>query len=347
MLRAGEKMKIGSCDLTKSVFITAEIGANHEGDFEEAKKLIKVAANTGVDAVKFQTYTTEKLVSTYAKELSNWMQKRKKFELTREEFIKLAKVAREEDLIFLSTPYDTEAVDFLDGLVPAFKVSSGDITYSQLIEHVAKKNKPILLSTGMATVDEIWNAIETIKRVNVGLIKRKEVILLHCISSYPTSTEDVNLRSIPFIEQTFDLPVGFSDHLPGIVASQIAVALGARVIEKHFTLNKNKSEFRDHKLSADVGEMKALVNSIRVIEKMLGEYKKEPANKELKNIKLMRRSLAAKKFIPKGTVITKTMLTALRPATGFSPILIDKIVGKKALQDIKKGELLTVEKVRV
>lgn len=340
-------MKIGNCDLTKTVFIIAEIGVNHEGDFEEAKKLIEAAAGTGVDAVKFQTYTTEKLVSTGVKELSGWIQKRKRFELTREEFIELAKKAREKDLVFLSTPYDTEAVDFLDSLVPAFKIGSGDLTYLQLIEHVAKKNKPILLSTGMAAVDEIWDAINAIKRVNVGLIERKEVVLLHCVSRYPTSIEEVNLRSIPFMRQTFDLPVGFSDHALGILASQIAVALGARVIEKHFTIDKNKSEFRDHKLSADVDEMKELVSGIRVIEKMFGEFKKEPTNNELKNVKLMRRSLVAKEFIPKGSVIAKHMLTALRPAIGVSPTLIDEIVGKKALQDIKKGELLTGEKIKI
>ena len=245
-------MNIGNCDLTKSTFIIAEVGANHEGNLEVAKELVKVAAKTGADAVKFQTYHADKIVVKSERERYEHFQR---FELKDEEFMQLAKLAKERNLIFLSTPFDIEAVDFIDKLVPAFKISSGDITYLPLIEHVARKNKPILLSTGMSNVEEIWQAIETVKRANSKLIEEEKLILLHCITSYPTKIEEANLRAIPFMKKTFRLPVGYSDHTLGFDACLYAVALGASVIEKHFTLDKYNREFRDHQLSADVEDM--------------------------------------------------------------------------------------------
>lgn len=335
-------MEIGKCDLTKKTFIVAEIGANHEGDFEAAKELVKAAAKTGVDAVKFQTYHADKIVIKSERERYEHF---KQFELSEEEFVELAKLARKQGLIFFSTPFDIEAVDFLDKLVPAFKIASGDLTYLSLIEHVAQKDKPILLSTGTGNVKEIWQAIDAVKRANNKIIEENKLILLHCVSTYPVKIEDANLRAIPFMKETFSMPIGYSDHTLGILASLSAVALGACVIEKHFTLNKYDRGFRDHQLSADVEDMTELVQKVRLVEKSQGEYKKEPMECELTNMKLMRRSLAAKKDIPQGSTITEDMLTALRPEKGIPAFLSKQAIGKRSRRNITEGEILSQQDI--
>ncbi|MFC2066184.1 N-acetylneuraminate synthase family protein [Chloroflexota bacterium] len=331
-------MKIGDFDLEKHVFIIAEIGANHEGDIELARLLIQKAAKTGVDAVKFQNYLPHKIISGKDKERFEHF---RRLALKEEDFPKLAALAREEGLIFLSTPFYLDAVDLLAPIVLAFKIASGDITYKHLLQHVASKGKPILLSTGMSTTGDVQSAIETIKRANPKIIEEKNLLLLHCVSAYPSKPEEANLRSIPFLKETFQLPVGYSDHVPGLEVALYAVAAGACLIEKHFTFDKTRQGFRDHQLSADPDDMVELVKKVRVLEAVLGDYKKEPVAGELANRESMRRSLVARVDITVGSEITDEVLTALRPETGIPVVEWERVVGKKARRDIGRGEILS------
>lgn len=325
-------------EISQRILVIAEIGINHEGDFETAKEMVEAAAGAGVDAVKFQTFRAEKFIAKTEKQSVAFF---KKMELTDEEFIKLAKLSKERGLIFLSTPFDPESADLIDSLSPAFKIASGDLTCLPLIEYIAAKDKPILLSTGGGTVEEIEGALKAIKAVNRRLIEEKQVVLLHCVSSYPTPIEETNLKSIPFLKERFGLPAGFSDHTLGITACLAAAALGARVIEKHFTLNKYNREFRDHQLSADAEDMISIVKEVRMIEQAMGEYKKEPQKCELNNIIPSRRSLAARIDICQGEVLTNESLTFLRPGSGISPAKIDKVVGRRAVRGIEEGTILS------
>lgn len=325
-------------EISQKILVIAEIGINHEGDFETAKEMVEAAAMAGVDAVKFQTFRAEKFIAKTEKQSVAFF---KKMELTDEEFIKLAKLSKERGLIFLSTPFDPESVDLINSLSPAFKIASGDLTCLPLIEYIAAKDKPILLSTGGGMVEEIEGALKAIKTINRRLVEEKQVVLLHCVSSYPTPIEETNLKSIPFLKERFGLPAGFSDHTLGITACLAAAALGARVIEKHFTLNKYNREFRDHQLSADVEDMISIVKEVRMIEQAMGEYKKEPQKCELNNIIPSRRSLAARIDICQGEVLTNESLTFLRPGSGISPAKIDKVVGRRAARGIEERTILS------
>lgn len=331
-------MKIGNFDLNTKVLIIAEVGGNHNGDFDLAKRYIEEVAKTGADVVKFQMYRAEKLVTKdmpphpLLKHKYKTQQERfKKLEFTREQWVELAGLAKEHGLSFMASAFDEETADFLDKISNVFKVASGDLTNLPLIRHVVKKNKPVLLSTGFATVEEIDRTVKE--------IPKNRLVLLHCVGSYPCSLEDANLLSIPFLKDRFGITVGYSDHTIGTLAPKIAVALGARVIEKHFTLDKTQP-FGDHVLSVEPLEMKEIVDDIRKVEKMLG-CRKGPVEAELKLIKSFRRSLAAKVDIPEKTAITEAMLMTLRPATGISPMEIDEIIGKRAKRYIKKGEIIT------
>jgi N,N'-diacetyllegionaminate synthase len=330
-------VKIGNCDLAERTFIVAEAGANHEGDIKVARELVERAAETGVDAVKFQTYQAEKIAASSEKERIEHF---RRLALKEEDFLELAALAREEGLLFLSTPFYLEAVDLLDPLVPAFKIASGDITYSQLIEYIAKKDKPILLSTGMSYAEDIWQAIEIVKKANNRIIEEKRLVLLHCVSSYPTEIEQANLGAIPFMRETFRLPIGYSDHTLGLQACLSAVALGACLIEKHFTLDKSRQGFRDHQLSADVKDMTELVQKVRLVEKSLGEGGKEPLECELGNQKSMRRSLSASRDIYQGSIIAEDMLMALRPEIGIPANQWRQVIGKRSRRNIVKGEII-------
>lgn len=253
------------------IFIVAEIGGNPEGDLGLAKRMIKEAAKTGVDAVKFQTYKAEKLV----RKSEGWATKRfTKLAFTEDQFIELAGIARGLGIHFMSTPFDLDAVDFLDAYVPAFKIASGDITFLQMIQKIAGKNKPIMLSTGASNIDEIRRAIDVIGKTNPDLFKKNRVTVLHCVCSYPTPPSEANLLSIPFLADILGVPVGYSDHTQGTTACLAAAALGASIIEKHFDLEGNEDAFEggiygkgDHVLSARPRDMKNLVSNIRKIER--------------------------------------------------------------------------------
>ncbi|MBI5855741.1 MAG: N-acetylneuraminate synthase family protein [Nitrospirae bacterium] len=330
-------MNIGVHNLTEKVFVIAEIGANHEGNLDEAKRLIEAAATCGADAVKFQTYRADKIVA------ASETQRRAHFrrlELTDDAFQTLAHVALEYGVMFLSTPFDVESVDLLDPLMPAFKIASGDLTAAPLVAHIAGKGKPILLSTGMADMEEIFDAVEVIERAS-PCGAGAPLVLLHCVSSYPTPDASANLNAIPYLRDRTGRLIGYSDHTLGVEACLAAVALGARVIEKHFTSDKTRTTMRDHQLSADPADLAHLVKGIRRVEAMLGETGKALREVEAQNRVSMRRSLAARTAIHKGEVITPAMLTVLRPGTGLPPSKMHEVIGLRAMKDLVPGELLT------
>ena len=327
-------------------FIIAEAGVNHNGSVELAKKLIAVAKEAGADAVKFQTFKAENVVTQKAEKAAyqkgttdaeeSQYEMIKKLELTEYDFKELADYAKERGVIFLSSPFDKGSADLLDKMnVPAYKIASGEITNFPLLRYITKKGKPIILSTGMATLGEVEEALNVIRSEGV-----EEVILLHCVSNYPAKIEDVNLRAMETLKQAFKIPVGFSDHTLGITASIAAVALGACVIEKHFTLDRNLLG-PDHKASLEPDELKEMVKSIRDVEKALGNGVKIPTKEEEEIKRIARRSIVAKVDIPKGTTITEDMMDAKRPGRGIEPKSIDIIVGKKAKEDIRKDEIVT------
>ncbi|MFB0500164.1 MAG: N-acetylneuraminate synthase [Candidatus Hadarchaeaceae archaeon] len=331
------------------VFIVAEAGSNHNRKLEQAKRLIDVAADAGADVVKFQTFSADKIVARvipkarYMKKVSkkeSVYEIFKRIELPREWHRELAMYAGKKDLIFLSSPFDEEAVDLLDDFgVPAFKVASGELTNLPLIKYMATKGKPMIVSTGAATASEIREAISTIKGEG-----NNKIILLHCVANYPAANEDANLLAINTMRQKFKLPVGYSDHTLGIAAPIAAAALGAVIIEKHFTLNR-KLPGPDHFYALEPSELKTMVEGIRAVEKLLGSPVKRPTKSEQEMRKLARRSIFAKVGIPAGTTITKEMLTVLRPAIGLEPKYLEEIVSKKARLNIKLYEPITWDKI--
>jgi len=325
-------------------FIIAEAGVNHNGSIKFAKKLIDVAKEAKVDAIKFQTFKVGNVATKYAPkadyQVKNTGSKEsqyemiKKLELKEEDFKELYKYAKEKGIIFLSTPFDFESADFLDDLgVSAFKISSTDLTNLPFLKYIAKKGKPIILSTGMATLGEVEEAVNTIKKYN------EDIILLHCVTNYPANFEELNLKAIKTLKEAFKLPVGYSDHSLGIYAPIAAVSLGAVVIEKHFTLDKNLPG-PDHKASLEPKELKEMVKCIRLIEKALGDGIKRPTFEEEKIKKVVRKSIVAKINIPKGTIITEEMITFKRPGTGLSSKYYKEVIGKKARRDIKADEII-------
>lgn len=330
-------------------FIIAEAGSNHNKSLEQAKKLIDAAAAARVDAIKFQTFSAEKLVAESnfkAKHLdkvdksSSTHEIFKKIELPHEWHAELARYAEAKGLIFLSSPFDEEAVDLLDEIgVPAFKMASGDITNLPLLEYVARKNKPIIVSTGASTLGEIEEAVSAIKKTG-----NQDIILLHCVASYPTSIDDVNLASMVTIKSSFDLPTGYSDHTLGIVAPVVSVSMGAVLVEKHFTLSRSLIG-PDHFYAIEPAELKLMVENIHSVQKLMGESTKHVVDSELECRKLGRRSIYATVDIPAGSILTKEMLSILRPAAGIDPKFIDIILGRKTATNIHKYEPITWDKV--
>jgi len=331
-------------------FIIAEAGVNHNGDVRLAKKLIDAAQKAGADAVKFQTFKAETVVSAtaekagYQKETTgadeSQLDMLKRLELTESQFTELARYARQKGIMFLSTGSDPGSVDFLDELnMPAFKVASGEITNLPLLTHIARKRKPVILGTGMSTLEEIECALQAMRKEGA-----KDIILLHCVSAYPAKIEDTNLRAMETLRKAFHVPVGLSDHTTGITVPIAAAALGACVIEKHFTLDKTLPG-PDHRASLDPGELAEMVRSIRLVEKALGNGVKKPTPTEEENKKVMRRSLTARVAIPRGTVITADMIDIKRPGTGISPAELEKVIGRKASKSISQEEVLTWDKV--
>ena len=321
------------------VMIVAEIGNNHEGSFNQAKKLIQKAAQSGVDAVKFQTFKTEEFINDTDKKK---YKRYKKFELTKKEFYKLSRFAKSKKLFFISTPLDIQSAIFLNKCVDYFKISSGDNNYFQLIEKVLSFKKPVIISVGLLNYSEIKDILIFIKKKKFPM---KKVFLLHCVSDYPVEDKEANLISIRYLIDKFKVNIGYSDHTLGIEASIMAVAYGSKVIEKHFTLDKGYSNFRDHKLSADPYEMSRLVKSVRRSSAMAGMYTKKISKNEKKNFKTMRRSLYAKVQIDKGEKITLDKIKLVRPYNLISPKQIKKFLNKKAKSLIKKSQAINFKSV--
>jgi len=326
---------------TSEVFIIAEAGVNHNGDIHLAHKLVDAAKEAGADAVKFQTFKAENVVSKiaekaeYQKETTNSEESQyemiKKLELSFEDFVKIKDYCDKKGIIFLSTPFDYESVDFLKSLVPLYKIGSGEITNLPFLEYIAKKGKPIILSTGMSTLGEVEEAVKTIINVNSSL----PLVLLHCVSNYPAKYEDVNLKAMLTLKEAFKLPVGYSDHTLGIEIAIAAIALGAKVIEKHFTLDRDLPG-PDHKASLESDELKKMVKAIRNVEKVLGNGIKKPAQSELKVMKVARRSLVVARDIRAGEVVKESDILIKRPGTGILPKFKEIIIGMRLTRDVKK-----------
>ena len=339
-IQIGNK-KIGCNNPT---YIIAEIGSNHNKDKEIAKKLIDKAADAGVDAVKFQTFKAEKLYSKKAPKFFKDELKPydliKSIELPRNWLNELLVYSKKKGLHFLSSPFDFEAVDKLDKIgVPAFKIASFEIVDLELIEYIAKKKKPIILSTGLANIEEIQDAIEVIKQQG-----NCELVLLHCNSVYPAPVNIVNLNAIKTMDSIFNVPIGFSDHTEGIHIPIAAVAKGAKVIEKHFTLDR-KMKGPDHNFAIEPDELKQMVTYIRDIEKAQGTGEKKISDIEKEMYEKARRSIHANKDIPKGTKISREMLIIKRPGYGIKPKYINELKDKKAKKNIKKDEWITWDMV--
>ena len=306
----------------KKTFIIAEIGNNHEGSFGVACKLINEAKKAGADAVKFQTFKTEYYVNQNDKKR---FKKLKEFELSYEDFAKLSVVAKKNNLKFISTPFDIKSAIFLNNIVDFFKISSGDNNYFDLIKVVLGFNKPTFISTGFLNFKEIKNLIKFTKKNKFDTSK---LCLFHCVSDYPVSDEQANLLSIKFLKDKLSLEIGYSDHTIGIEAPILAISLGAKIIEKHFTLSNNFSNFRDHKLSLNPADMKIMVKKIRKVQVQLGKYEKVIGKTEKKLIPITRRSMIAKKSINKNQLMTVYNTSFLRPQYKGSEIK-NEILNKK------------------
>lgn len=310
------------------ILLVAEIGNNHEGDIRRAMDLVRAAAASGAGAVKFQTFRTELFIRP--KDAARFRML-KKFELSPDDFSDLADLARSLGLLFFSTPLDLESAAMLEPLVDAYKIASGDITFTPLIRRVAATGKPVIFSTGASTMEEIHEAVDVFR----------PAALLHCVSSYPAPAEQVNLSTISALKEYFpDIAIGYSDHTIGIESCLVAAAVGARVIEKHFTLDKAFSDFPDHKLSADPADLAELSERLRLIRAMLGTPGKAVQPCEASMPPLIRRSIALKTARKKGDRIEESDLVWLRPGTGLRPGMEHEAVGKTLRRDYESGEIL-------
>ena len=327
------------------VFIIAEAGVNHNGSIALAKQLIDVATKANADAVKFQTFIAEEVVSTdapkaeYQKQTTDSSESQldmvKKLELSKEDHQKLMDYAKHKNIMFLSTPFDERSVDLLVELgVPLIKISSGEITNHPFLKYIAKKGLSIILSTGMSTLGEVVEAVSVIKETGC-----KGLTLLHCTSNYPARVEDCNLLAMKTMADELNLPVGYSDHTTGIYVPIMAAAMGACVIEKHFTLDRNLPG-PDHRASLEPVELKEMVRGIRLVDKARGSFVKAPVELELEVRDVARRSIVAKVDIPEDTVITEDMLAFKRPGTGVAPKDINKIVGKRTKSLIETDTII-------
>lgn len=331
-------MRIGNIDLDRQVMVIAEIGNNHEGDFGRAGELIAAAAEAGADAVKFQTIVPEKLVSATQ---TQRIEQLRRFQFSQVQFEKLAETAQSHGVMFLSTPFDIGVLPWLAPLTPAIKIASGDNTYDGLLKAAASYRKPIILSTGMATLAEIRRSKDIITAEWARLEANPGLVLLHCVSSYPTPPEQAGLSAITELKG-LGVTVGYSDHTIGIDAAILSVGLGARVIEKHFTLDKNFSDFRDHKLSADPADLTQLISRIRAAESSIGTGGKVrmPCETEAA-VQQTRRSLHAAHDLPAGKVLEAADIACVRPGTGLPPSAETSLPGRRLAKALTAGSPIT------
>ncbi len=330
-------------------FIIAEAGVNHNGDMTIAKKLIDKSVEARADAIKFQTFQTDKMISRnaskaeYQKKTSNRNESQRemirKYELDADSHLELYDHCRKRGIKFISSPFDLDSVELLDkmGLL-TFKIPSGEITNLPYLRKIGSLKKEIIMSTGMTTLDEIETALKVLETSGTA---KNNITVLHCNTEYPTPLKDVNLKAMLTIRDTFNIKVGYSDHTLGIEVPIAAVAIGAAVIEKHFTLDRNLRG-PDHSSSLEPDDLKAMVNAIRNIENALGDGIKRPSPSEEKNKTCARKSIVAKKDIKKGEILTEDNLAVKRPETGISPIRWDEVIGSTAIKDWKTDEMIEV-----
>ena len=329
----------------RHVIVIAEAGVNHNGSFELAKKMVDAAKEAGVDYVKFQTFNPPKLVSKYAEKAKyqkettgsdeTQLQMLQKLTLTEDNFLSLRDYCKEVGIGFISTPFDLDSIAFLETFDMDFwKVPSGEVTNLPYLEAIARTKRKVVMSTGMCNMNEIQDAMEVLKKNGTT-----EITLLHCNTQYPTPYEHVNLSAMSTIKDTLHKEVGYSDHTQGIEVPIAAVAMGATVIEKHFTLDKNM-EGPDHKASLDPTELKQMVSAIRNIEKAIGNGLKEPSSSELTNKAVARKSIVASREIKQGEILSEYNLTTKRPGTGISPMKWYEVIGKAAARDFSEDEII-------
>jgi N-acetylneuraminate synthase len=327
-------------------FIIAEAGVNHNGDLNLARSLVDAAASSGADAVKFQTFRADHLASAAAPKAEyqrantdseeTQLEMLRKLELSEADHIHIIKHCNRRQILFLSTPFDEVSANLLERLdVALFKIPSGEITNLPFLEHVAAKGKPIILSTGMATLGEVEKAVQTIQSTG-----NRRLALLHCVSRYPAAYAESNLRAMKTLETAFGVPVGFSDHTPGIQVPIAAAALGAQIIEKHVTLDQSLPG-PDHKASITPKTLEQLIQAVRIVESALGDGRKQPSANEAAIAAIARKSLVAGHDIPAGTVLTDEMLEIKRPGTGMSPEMKSIVVGMRAATHIGAGTLFS------
>lgn len=331
----------------KRTTIIAEAGVNHNGSIQTAKELIKVAAHAGADIVKFQTFKAESLLTKkaekahYQKAITSVEETQfdmiKNLELNEAAHFDLMKYAEKEKIQFLSTPFDTESIQLLDKLgIPIYKIPSGEINNLPYLRDISKRGKPVIISTGMSKMDEIRSAIDILTQSSLS---KDDITVLHCNTEYPTPIHDVNLNAMVNMGNELDVSVGYSDHTLGIEVAIAAVALGAEVIEKHFTLDRSFSG-PDHSASLEPDELKSMVTSIRNIEFALGDGIKRPSKSEKKNIPIARKSIVAKIDINKGDLFSEDNLSTKRPGTGISPMYWDDLIGRIAEKSFQKDDLI-------
>lgn len=329
-----------------SVFIIAEAGVNHNGSYKLACKLVDAAKGAGVDCIKFQTFKSNNLVSNSAQKAEyqkvttgegSQFDMLKKLELSFQEFLDLKNYCDKVGIRFLSTPFDFDSIEFLNSVdMPFWKIPSGEVTNYPYLVALAKTGKPVVMSTGMCDMTEIGEAINVLRENGTTDIK-----LLHCNTEYPTPFEDVNLCAMQTIRDVFGLEVGYSDHTKGIEVPIAAVALGATMIEKHFTLDRGM-EGPDHKASLEPSELASMVSSIRNIEKALGNADKTPSPSEKRNIIVARKSIVAAKNIKEGEILTAEKITVKRPGIGISPMKWNDVLGTRAVRDFEEDELIEI-----
>lgn len=337
-------MIVGQIDTDREILVIAEIGNNHEGSYSLAEELIGRAAAAGAKAVKFQSIIPEKLVSS--RDIDRIAQL-KRFQLSQKQMEKLKCIADREGVLFLSTPFALESVAFLDNLVPAFKVASGDNNFYPLLAAIAGTGKPILLSTGMTVLEEIKEAVTFFHTTwSDCALPPASVAVLHCVASYPTPPDEANLLAIRTL-QTLGVTVGYSDHTLGIEAAVLACALGARIIEKHFTIDKSYSTYRDHQLSADPAEFKEMVVRIKTGQVLLGDGEKRVMDCERESLPGVRRTIVARQHLKVGDIITWKDLNWIRLGYGLAPGCEKSLIGRRVLAAIDEGEAILTEKLEV
>jgi N,N'-diacetyllegionaminate synthase len=328
--------------------VIAEAGVNHNGSLEIALRLVDAAAQAGADVVKFQTFKADQVVSPVAPKADYQVQTTgssesqldmvKNLELPPEAFRQVKRRCFERGIVFMSTPFDRQSADLLEELgVVAFKTGSGELTNLPFLSYLAAKGKPLILSTGMANLDEVAVAVDAVRSAG-----KRDLVILHCVSNYPAAPASVNLRAMKTLEQEFAVPVGYSDHTEGIAVPLAAAALGACVIEKHFTLDRTLPG-PDHRASLEPTELVAMVRGIRTVEAALGDGIKRPVAEELSTAAVARRSLVAAHDLRAGTVLTESMIAIRRPGTGIPPAKLAQLIGRRLRQDLPAGNLFSLE----